>query len=71
MTLLMRKGLTEEGAVGYTSNNINSVPSCGVNKSPFHDARKLAGVPKQINNYHNPRILVDSGSPVTIICSDL
>ena len=62
---------TEEGAVRYTSNNINSVPSCGVNKSPFHDARKLSGVPGQINNYHNPRILVDSCSPVTIICSDL
>ena len=62
---------TEEGAVGYTSNNINRVPRCGVNKSPFHDALKLAGVPGQINNYHNPRILVDSGSLVTIIRSDL
>ena len=36
---------TKEKAVGYTSNNINNVPSCGVNKSPFYDARKLAGVP--------------------------
>ena len=62
---------TEEGAVGYTSNNINSVPSCGVNKSPFHYARKLAKVPGQINKYHNSRILVECGSPVTIICSDL
>ena len=44
---------TEEWAVGYTSNNINSVPNCGVNKTPFHYARKLAGVPGQINNYHN------------------
>ena len=62
---------TEERAVGYTSNNINSVPSCGVNKSSFHEERKLIGVPGQINNYHVPRILVDSGSPVTIISSDL
>ena len=62
---------TEKEAVGYTSNNINSVPSCGVNKSPFYDPRKLAGVPGQINNYHNPRILIDNGSPVTMIRSDL
>ena len=62
---------TEEGTIGYTSNNINSGPSCGVNKSPFPDTRKLTGVPGQIINYHNPCILVDSGSPVTIIRSDL
>ena len=61
---------TEEGAVGYSSNNINSVPTCGVNKSPYHDSRKLAGVPGQINNNNCPLILVDSGSPVTIIRSD-
>ena len=35
--------------------------------SSFHDARQLAGVSRSINIYHNPRILVDSGSPVTII----
>ena len=51
---------TEEGAVGYTSNNINTVPTCGVNKSPYHDSRKLAGVPGQINNNSCPLILVDS-----------
>ena len=62
---------TKEWAVGYTSNNINSLLSCSVNKSLFHDARKLAGVPGQINNYHNLRLLVDRGSQVTIICSDL
>ena len=62
---------TEEWAVRYTSNNINSVQSCGVNKCLFHDARKLSGVPGQINNYHIPRILVDSHSPVTFIRSDL
>ena len=61
---------TEEGADGYSSNNINSVPTCGVNKSPYHDSRKLAGVPGQINNNSCPLILVDSGSPVTIIRSD-
>ena len=38
--------------------------------SPSHDARKLAKVLGQIINYHNLRILVDSGSPVTIIRFD-
>ena len=62
---------TEEGVVGYTSNNINSVPICGFNKSPFNDERIVAEVPGKINNYHNPRILVESGLPVTINRSDL
>ena len=61
---------TKKRAVGYMSNNISSVSSCGVNMSQFQDARKLSGVPEQINNYHNPRILVDNGSPVTIIRFD-
>ena len=50
---------------------MNILLSFGVKKFQFYDARKLAGVPGQINNYHNQRILVDSGSPVTIIRSDL
>lgn len=59
----------EEGAVGYTSNNINSVPNCNVNKSQFHDALKLAKLQNQINNYHNQQIFADSGLAVTIIRS--
>ena len=62
---------TEEMAVGYTTNNINGVSSCAINKSQFQNARKLAWVLGQINNYHNPRILVDSVSPVTITLFDL
>ena len=62
---------TEEGASGFTANTINNIPKTGNKKFPYHDSRKLAGVPGQVNNVKSSRILVDSGSPVTIIRSDL
>ena len=62
---------TEEGASGFTANSINNIPETGNKKSPYHDTRKLAGVPGQVNNFKSTRILVDSGSPVTIFRSDL
>lgn len=40
---------TKEGVVGNTSNNINNVPSCGVNKFLFYEVHKLAVVPRQIS----------------------
>ena len=50
---------------------MNDLLTCGVNKSQFHDKRNIAGVLEQIDTYHNLRIDVYSGSPVTIISFDL
>ena len=50
---------------------INYIPNSEFKKSPYHDTRKLAGVPGEVNGYKSTRILVDSGSPVTLIRYDL
>ena len=58
-------------AWGQTSNCINTVPVSKDAKSPFHKSRKLCAVPGVINKVHVPSLLVDCGSPVTIIRADL
>ena len=60
-------------ASGYTANGINCVPgkqnSSG--KSILHSSRQLLWVPGKLNNVQFDRLLVDSGSPVTILRRDL
>ena len=58
------------GASGYTANGINAIPTRGHRASPFHRMRKLCGVPGKINETLHSQLLVDYGSPVTIIRSD-
>ena len=58
-------------AWGQTSNCISTVPLSNDAKSPFHKSRKLCAVPGVINKAQVPSILVDCGSPVTIIRADL
>ena len=50
---------------------ISSIRPIKTPESPFTNIRKLSAVPGKINNYYVPQLLVDSGSPVTIIRSDL
>ena len=58
-------------AWGQTSNCINTVPVKSETKSPFHRARKLCAVQGLINKVSVSSLLVDCGSPVTIIRADL
>ena len=58
-------------AWGQTSNCISTVPLKSEIKSPFHKSRKLCAVQGQINKVLVYSILVDCGSPVTIIRADL
>lgn len=61
----------DSGAVGYTTNGINSVGGSSPEKSPYYESRKLIGVPAMINGFEYSPILVDTGSPVTIIRSEV
>ena len=70
ITRLLMRTLKNE-PLGTRQNTSKEYQSVVSTISPFDDARKLAGVPGQIINYHNHRILVDSGSPLTIICFNL
>ena len=65
------EGEEKEGAVGYTSNSVNNIPATGSTVSPFHQYRKLCAVPGEINGHSIKRVLVDGGSPVTIMRKDL
>ena len=58
------------GASGYTSNEINAIPTRGQRASPFHRMRKLCGVPGKITGTLHSQLLVYSGLSVTIIRSD-
>jgi len=66
-------GYQYDEACGYTNTScgINSIPSGGKRESPFYRSRKLSAVPGRINGKAQQQLLVDSGSPVTIIRKDL
>ena len=60
----------EAQASGYTPHTAGCICSAALAThaaSPFSQVRKLSAVPGDINGYHISQILVDSGSPVTII----
>ena len=68
--------IEEEGEVaeasGYTANCISSANVNGPAKqSALHQSRKLLAVPGVINGLDFPCLLVDCGSPVTLIRADL
>ena len=54
----------------YTSC-INNIPSSSIAYSPFARNRKLSAVPGKINGTYISQLLVDSGSPVTIVRADM
>ena len=58
-------------AWGQTSNCISTVPVISETKSPYYKSRKLCAVQGLINKVSVPSLLVDCGSPVTIIRADL
>lgn len=62
---------SQQGAARYPVNSISTVPANKQTTSPYHRTRKLCSVPGQINNKELDHILVDCGSPVTIIRLDL
>ena len=59
------------GGPFQTTSCINSVPAGTRVISRFSQSRKLSAVPGIINGTHLSQILIDCGSPVTIILSDL
>ena len=59
------------GAPLHITSCINSVPAGTRVSSRFFQSRKLSAVPGMINGTHHSQILIDCGSPVTIIRSDL
>ena len=60
-------------ASGYTANCINCVSknSKKFTTSAFHSSRQLLLVPGKLNNAEFEKLLVDSGSPVTIMRRNL
>ena len=69
----LREGGEEEatGTSTHISGCINNIPTSSAIHSPFSRNRKLSFVPGQINGTSIKQLLVDSGSPVTLIRSDL
>ena len=68
--------IEEEGDVaeasGYRANCISSADAKGHEKlSALHLSRKLLAVPSVINGLQYPNLLVDCGSPVTLIRPDM
>ena len=68
--------IKEEGDVakasGYTANCISSADVKGHEKlSALHQSRKFLSVPGVINSLQCPNLLVDCGSPVTLIRADM
>ena len=63
----------QEEASGYTANCINCVPknSKKSSTSAFHSSCQLLWVPGKLNKADFEKLLVDSGSPVTIMRPDL
>ena len=57
------------GASGYTANGIIAIPTRGHRASPFYRMRRLCGVTGKINGTLHSQLLVDYGSPLTIIRS--
>ena len=59
-------------ASGYKANCILSANVKGHEKlSAFHQSRKLLAIPGVINGLQCPYLLVDCGSPVTLIRADI
>ena len=60
-------------ASSYTGNCINCIPKCKMKftTSAFHSSRQLLWVSGKLNNAKFEKLLVDSGSPVTIMRRDL
>jgi hypothetical protein len=59
-------------ASAYTANCISSAEVKGpLTLSALHQSRKLLAVPGVINSLKCPALLVDCGSPVTLIQADL
>ena len=59
-------------ASGYTANGISSADFNGLNiPSALNQSRKLLAVPGVVNGLQCPGLLVDCGSPVTLIRVDM
>ena len=59
------------GYTTHTASCINNIPVRSHTTSPFAHRRKLSAVPGEINGIYISHILIDSGSPVTIVRADL
>ena len=59
------------GHTPHTASCINNIPVGSHTTSPFAQRRNLSAVPCEINGIYISHILIDSGSPVTIVRVDL